>query len=344
MVELNPVFDGMELSTRLLVAAALGRGARVEVLDRSDNFVRLTQADRAHLVKQATRTGADSYIAALAMENKQVTKVLLREAGIRTPEGLLHDALASALADWERVRGTAVVVKPRDTNFGEGITILSATAAREDYEAAVTAAFALSSAVLVEEFAPGREFRFLVIGGRTRAVLHRVPANVVGDGLRTIRELVAAKNEHPFRGEGYVKPLERIVLGETECGFLADAGLTPESVPAAGCTVFLRRNSNISTGGDSIDWTDTMPAVYHRLAERAADALGARIAGVDMIVADPADSGDSAVYSVIELNFNPALHIHDFPETGTNRRVEEHVLDLLGIDSRSDGTTNPVTP
>lgn len=331
MIELDSRFDGMELSTRLVVAEALRRGATVEVLDRSDNFIRIARDGRAYLVKQATRTAADSYIAALAMENKQVTKVLLAEAGVNAPDGRLHDSLAAALADWSRVRGRATVVKPRSTNFGEGVAILAAEATQTEYEQAVRAAFALDAAVLVEDFIAGREFRFLVIGGRTRAVLRRVPANVVGDGRRTIRALVAAKNEHPFRGEGYVKPLEKIVLGGTELVFLAAAGLVPETVPEAGRTVFLRKNSNISTGGDSIDWTDAMPAVYHRLAERAAAALGAQIAGVDMIVPDPSDARAEAAYSIIELNFNPALHIHDYPETGENRRVERHVLDLLGL-------------
>lgn len=331
MIELESRFDGMELSTRLVVAEALRRGATVEVLDRSDNFIRIVRDSRSHLVKQATRTGADTYIAALAMENKQVTKALLEAAGLRAPAGRLHDSVTTALADWPRVRGRATVVKPRSTNFGEGVAILPGTATQAEYEEAVRAAFALDTAVLVEEFIAGREFRFLVIGGRTRAVLHRVPANVVGDGRRSIRALVAAKNEHPFRGEGYVKPLEKIVLGATELAFLAAAGLGPESVPADGQQVFLRKNSNISTGGDSVDWTDTMPAVYLRIAERATAALGAQISGVDMIVPDPADARAAASYSIIELNFNPALHIHDYPETGENRRVERHVLDLLGI-------------
>ena len=331
MIELDPLYDGMELSTRLLVAEALRRGAAVEVLDRSDNFIRLARGADVQLVKQATRTGADSYIAALAMENKQVTKALLARAGVRTPAGCLHDSEAGALADWARVRGRATVVKPRSTNFGEGVAILGAAAEPAEYEQAVRAAFALDAAVLVEDFVAGREFRFLVIGGRTRAVLHRVPANVVGDGRRTIRELVTEKNRHPFRGEGYVKPLEKIVLGATERAFLAAAGLGPESVPEPGRTVFLRKNSNISTGGDSIDWTDEMPAVYHRIDERATAALGAQISGVDMIVSDPRNADAGAEYSIIELNFNPALHIHDFPETGLNRHVERHVLDLLGF-------------
>jgi glutamate--cysteine ligase len=334
MIELDSRYDGMELSTRLLIAEALRRGATVEVLDRSDNFVRLAQGANVQLVKQATRTSADTYIAALAMENKQVTKAELARAGLRVPAGRLHDSLTAALADWTRVRGRATVVKPRSTNFGEGVAILGATATEAEFAAAVRTAFALDAAVLVEDFVGGREFRFLVIGGRTRAVLHRVPANVVGDGRRTIRDLVAEKNRHPFRGEGYVKPLERIVLGEIEVAFLAAAVLSPDSVPAAGRTVFLRKNSNISTGGDSIDWTDTMPAVYHRIAERATAALGAQISGVDMIVPDPGDARDGADYSIIELNFNPALHIHDYPETGKNRQVESHVLDLIGIGQR----------
>lgn len=331
MIELDSRYDGMELSTRLLIAEALRRGATVEVLDRSDNFLRLAQGANVQLVKQATRTSADSYIAALAMENKQVTKAELERAGLRVPAGRLHDSVTEALADWPRVRGRATVVKPRSTNFGEGVAILGASAGEAEFAAAVRAAFALDAAVLVEDFVGGREFRFLVIGGRTRAVLHRVPANVVGDGRRTIRDLVAEKNRHPFRGEGYVKPLERIMLGETEVAFLAAAGMGPDVVPAAGRTVFLRKNSNISTGGDSIDWTDTMPAVYHRIAERATAALGAQISGVDMIVPDPGDERDEADYAIIELNFNPALHIHDYPETGKNRQVERHVLDLIGI-------------
>ena len=119
-----------------------------------------------------------------------------------------------------------------------------------------------------------------------------------------------------------------VELGEVD---LEAESLGPDSVPEDGRRVFLRGNSNISTGGDSIDFTDSMPDIYKRLAERAAAACGARISGVDMIVPDIDDASEGASYSVIELNYNPALHIHDFPAEGENRRVETFVLDLLGI-------------
>jgi D-alanine-D-alanine ligase-like ATP-grasp enzyme len=321
---LTPGFEDMELSTQLVIKEARSRGASVEVLDRGDNFILIERGGRSEYVKQATRTSADSYAAALVMENKEVAKIALARAGVRVPAGFIRYDAASALEAALSFAGRPMVVKPRSTNFGDGVSILGAARTREDEAAAVAAALALDSAVILEEFSAGREFRFLVIGGETRAVLHRVPANVVGDGdgESSVRDLVERKNAHPWRGEGYHSPLERIVLGEVELESLAAAGLGPDSIVEAGRRVFLRRNSNISTGGDSIDYTDAMPDVYKRAAERAAAAAGARISGVDMIAPDIGDASPNAAYTVIELNYNPALHIHDFPAEGVNRRVE----------------------
>ena len=46
---------------------------------------------------------------------------------------------------------------------------------------------------MVEDYLVGTEYRFFVLGDETLAVLLRVPANVVGDGVKTVRELVTAK-------------------------------------------------------------------------------------------------------------------------------------------------------
>jgi glutamate--cysteine ligase len=324
-------YESLELSTQALIAEAEQRGVSVEILDAHDNFIALRRSGRTEYVKQATRTSADTYISALLMENKQVTKHVLRAAGLVVPDGRHYHAVTDAKADLPFWQGRRIVVKPNSTNFGEGIAILGADARPEAYADAVEEAFTHDASVLVEEFVEGREFRFLVISGRTRAVLHRIPANITGDGHSTIRELVETKNHHPFRGEGYRKPLEKIRLGEVETAFLAAQTLTPDSVPASGTTVYLRKNSNISTGGDSIDFTDTMPELYRRRAEQATAAVGATICGLDMIIPDIDATGEDARYSILELNFNPALHIHDYPAVGENRHVERYVLDAIGF-------------
>ncbi|MGG0815607.1 hypothetical protein ABE142_23525 [Paenibacillus alvei] len=66
----------------------------------------------------------------------------------------------------------------------------------------------------------GKEYRFLVTGDEVVGILHRVPANVVGDGIHTIEPLVHKKNKDPLRGRGYKTPLEKIQLGEAETMFL----------------------------------------------------------------------------------------------------------------------------
>jgi glutamate--cysteine ligase len=265
------------------------------------------------------------------MENKKVTKLLLAEAGLRVPEGRDYSDAAAARADFAFWEGRSVVVKPNSTNFGIAVSLLPAPFAEREYVGAVEAALREDETILIEELVRGREYRLLVIGGETRAVLHRIPANVTGDGSQTIAALVNAKNSDPLRGKGYKSPLEKIRMGPEEGEYLRAQGLSLDSIPAAGARVFLRRNSNISTGGDSLDLTDSVHPGYHELAAVAAAAVGARICGVDMMIEDVERAPAADNYGIIELNFNPALHIHDFPYEGQNREVEKPVLDLLGL-------------
>jgi glutamate--cysteine ligase len=159
--------------------------------------------------------------------------------------------------------------------------------------------------------------------------LHRVPANVVGDGKHSIRELVKIKNQDPLRGKGYKTPLEKIELDESSQLFLKQQGKDFDYVPEHLETVYLRENSNISTGGDSIDYTDSIPDRFKEIAVKAAKAVGARFCGVDMMIEDYKD--EKSNYSIIEINFNPAIHIHSYPYIGTERNIAKHVLKELQL-------------
>ena len=96
--------------------------------------------------------------------------------------------------------------------------------------------------------------------------LLRIPANVIGDGSHTIEELVAQKNLNSLRGMDHRTPLENIQLGELEVLMLKAQGYRKDSIPTSDEIVFLRENSNVSTGGDSIDVTDQIPDDYKKIA------------------------------------------------------------------------------
>ncbi len=323
-------FEDLELSTQLLLREAVKRGVLFEILDRKENFVRLKKDVNIQYVKQATKTSLDNYASILAMENKLVTKKILEENGIRVPRGLDYTSAEAAKTDFLFHQSKTIVVKPNQTNFGLGITILKGNLDEETYRRAVDIAFEHDSTILIEEFIAGKEFRFFVIGDEVVGILHRVPANVTGDGVKTIRELVERKNQDPLRGKGYRTPLEKIRLDEAEAMFLKQQGKDFEIVPAKGEVVFLRENSNISTGGDSIDFTDDIPDSYKQIAVRAAKALNVKITGLDMIIPEISAEATNDNYAVIELNFNPAIHIHCHPYQGKNRRLNEKMMDALG--------------
>jgi glutamate--cysteine ligase len=322
--------EDMELSTQLLLREAVKRGVSFEILDRKENFVRLKKDGNIQYVKQATKTSLDNYSSILAMENKLVTKKILEEHKIRVPKGSEYTNAEAAKTDFLIHQGKAIVIKPNQTNFGLGITILKENNDEETYRRAIDIAFEHDNTILIEEFIAGKEFRIFVIGGEVVGILHRVPANVIGDGTKTIRELVEQKNLDPLRGKGYRTPLEKIRLEEAEAMFLKQQNRDFETVPTSGETVYLRENSNISTGGDSIDFTDDIPDSYKQIAIRAAKALNVVITGLDMIIPDVSAEATADNYAIIELNFNPAIHIHCHPFQGKNRKLNEKLMDALG--------------
>ncbi|HBM3452272.1 TPA: bifunctional glutamate--cysteine ligase GshA/glutathione synthetase GshB [Listeria innocua] len=319
--------EDMELSTQIIWKDAIARGIKVDVLDRAENFLRFQKGDHVEYVKQASKTSKDNYVSVLMMENKVVTKLVLAEHDIRVPFGDSFSDQALALEAFSLFEDKQIVVKPKSTNYGWGISIFKNKFSLEDYQEALNIAFSYDSSVIIEEFIPGDEFRFLVINDKVEAVLKRVPANVTGDGIHTVRELVEEKNTDPLRGTDHLKPLEKIRTGPEETLMLSMQNLSWDSIPKAEEIIYLRENSNVSTGGDSIDYTEEMDDYFKEIAIRATQVLDAKICGVDIIV--PRETIDRDKHAIIELNFNPAMHMHCFPYQGEKKKIGDKILDFL---------------
>lgn len=321
-------YEDMELSTQIIMKEAIKRGIKCEVIDRSENFIRLEKSNNIQYIKQATKTSKDNYATVLMMENKMVTKEVLDRVGIIVPKGNSFESIQEAQEGINEFISYPIVIKPKSTNFGLGISIFPEGGNEIDVKKAIDIAFQYDQTILVEEFIQGKEYRFLVVGDEVVGILHRVPANVVGDGKQSIKELVEAKNQDSLRGKGYKTPLEKINLDESAKLFLKQTGMDFETIPDYNEVVYLRENSNISTGGDSVDYTEVIPDTYKKIAIAASQAIGAKICGVDMMIADYTQE-DSA-YAIIELNFNPAIHIHCYPYKGIERKIGYKILNLLG--------------
>ncbi|WP_048766047.1 bifunctional glutamate--cysteine ligase GshA/glutathione synthetase GshB [Streptococcus cristatus] len=324
-------YEKMELSTQMLMFDALQKGLHLEILDENDQFLKLWHGQHVEYVKNGNMTSKDNYVIPLAMANKTVTKKILAAADSPVPAGAEFSSLEEGLAYYPLIKDRKIVVKPKSTNFGLGISIFQELASLEAYRKALEIAFSEDAAVLVEEFIAGTEYRFFVLDGQCEAVLLRVAANVVGDDQHTVRELVAIKNDNPLRGRDHRSPLEIIELGDIELLMLDQQGYGPDDILPAGVKVDLRRNSNISTGGDSIDVTDSMHPSYKELAADMARAMGAWACGVDLIIPDSSaiSTKENPNCTCIELNFNPSMYMHTYCAEGPGQSITPKILAKL---------------
>jgi len=311
-------------STWAIVRAAKARGIPCRRLNRA-SLVQLGQGSRSRriLTAETDRTGA---IAEAVAQDKQLTRALLKGVGVPVPDGRRVENADDA---WEAAQslGLPVVVKPQYGNHGRGVATNLHTEAQ--VRQAYAAAREEGASILVETFAPGRDHRLLVIGDCLVAAALREPAHVIGNGVSSIRQLVDEANKDPRRSDGHSTSLSLIRLDTVGLGVLSDQGLTPDSIPADGRVVFIRRNGNLSTGGTATDVTDR---VHPEVAARAVDAarmVGLDIAGVDVVALDIGQPLEAQQGAIVEVNAGPGLRMHLEPSAGRPRPVGEAIVSLL---------------
>jgi len=311
-------------TTAALVRAAEERGIPwLRLNDRS--LVQLGYGKYQRRV-QASITSETRQIASEIASDKRLTHRILEDLGLPVPRQMLVDDVEEAVAECERI-GFPVVVKPLDGNHGKGVVVDLKTP--EQVRAAFEKAQDYSSRVLVEACQSGNDYRILVVNGRVVAVAQRVPGHVVGDGEHTVAELVEIVNRDPRRGVGHEKMLTRLEIDDQARRRLSVQGLAPESVPEAGRTVSLRATGNLSTGGTAIDKTDSIHEDNVSMAERAVQAIGLDVAGVDFISPDVSRSYKDVGGAIVEINAAPGFRMHLAPTEGTPRDVAGPVIDML---------------
>jgi cyanophycin synthetase len=311
-------------STQAMVDAARRRHIPYFRLSRG-SLVQLGHGRYARRI-QAAETSFTSNIGVEIASDKDLTKDLLGKVGVPVPVG---DVVESAEDAWEVARslGGPVVVKPYDGNQGKAASVNLTT--EEQVKKAFELAEEYSSRVIVERFLAGRDYRLLVINGKMVAAAERRPAQVVADGHHTVRELVKMVNEDPRRGSGHGSALTRIRVDSVAELTLAKQDLNLESIPPAGQVVFLRDNSNLSTGGTATDVTDDVHPDNAAIAVLAAETIGLDIAGVDVICENIKRPLHEQGGGIVEVNAAPGLRMHVYPSEGKPRPIGDAIVDML---------------
>ena len=304
-----------------------------EAKSRNIPFIRLNENSYiqlgygAHQKRiQASITSHTSAIAVDVADEKTSVKRHLKKSGIPVPNGQVVSTEEAAIAVFNEI-GDAVVVKPDVGNHGKGSTINVTDL--DQLKKAFRAAKACHPDVIIEAYVHGGDFRLLVINGKLVAAAKREPAHVIGDGRSSIENLIQKINADPRRGFGHEKVLTRIEIDDMTERLLFQRGLSTDSIPGEGETVYLKTTANLSQGGTATDVTDEVNPDIRLMAERAARIIGLDCVGVDALANDISLPLGQSGIKVVEVNAAPGFRMHLEPTNGQPRNVAKPIVDML---------------
>lgn len=257
-------------------------------------------------------------------EDKALTAEYLEKSNVPIPKGATFttDTQIEEILTYTKELGYPIVVKPTDGSGGAGV-FANITNENELIEAIEFIRKKQQfKEIIVQQYVTGEEIRVYVLENTVLAAANRLPANVIGDGEQTIVQLIREKNElrkstphlyhRPIKIDAQVKQL------------IEQEKYTLESVLPKGKRLYLRKTSNVSTGGDPVDVTNQLTQDQRNIAINASNAIpGLTHSGVDIII-HPKTS--NAV--VLEVNTRPGIGSHLFPVEGQGIDIPKAIIDL----------------
>lgn len=309
---------GRSLSTsnRMLAQEAHQRGITFEILPRKR--FKMSYGKKSYIIRGGKiSTAYNTRLATKLTKYKNATGNLLRGMGYSAPENAIFSKNQADRA-WKWAEDILpVVLKPNDGIMGKLVFVKIDT--YDEFKSCFEKIAEVRDEILIEKFVEGIEYRFTFVKNEIVAIAKRVPANVIGDGLHNIEELIAAKNEQRAQRKN---PLhKKLDTGEESERVLKKQNFSFKDIPKKDEVVYLRNNSNVSTGGDAVDVTDDISPELKETVRKAILAIpGLRVCGVDILI-------NEDDYHILEINSHAMLTMHHFPWEGEEREVVSKVID-----------------
>jgi cyanophycin synthetase len=250
--------------------------------------------------------------------DKVATKALMDWAGVTVPPGVYADpGQVSAVSKFVSASGARQFIgKPATGSLGVGLSVGLSP------EEAVNYAQKSRVPFLIEEHISGEEYRVFAIQGSVVAAYRRTDACVVGDGRKSIEELINQKNLIRMRSPR----ASTLLVKKSSCAaYLRSRGISLKTVPVLGEKVLVSQKKGASHGSELVEVRDDLPIEVTQQALVALRATMLPSAGIDVIY-----SPVSKVAYVLEVNARAHIGSHSFPTigSGNGNAIADALIDL----------------
>lgn len=258
---------------------------------------------RASKIFNSSITEQESAIGVLLAKSKVDTNRLLKMSGFPVAEQMRVNKREDAIRFANKV-GYPVVLKPESEEQGRGVCTYLQT--EEELSATFVHLASKYQNIIVEQHYFGDGYRVYVLNNKVVRVRRLQAANVVGDGFSSIRELIDKENCSDERN--YISAsMKKIIIDDDLVKMLKKQGLTLSDIPLLGHRVHLANTSNLSRGGKSTDFLNSLHPENRLLCEQVTKTLGLYCSGVDLISRDAAVPWYANGAIVCEVNAQPQI-------------------------------------
>lgn len=308
----------------LYLNAAVKHGLDYVVLSKKAALVKIFNK-KIQLTLSSNVLDINTHLSAVLAENKKKTSTLLQENGIPVPKfaTFTHGEKATKYALDKLVDNTFIVTKPLSGSLSVGITVKPTTTLQ--VQEAVREAFEGRNEIIIEEYVPGNHYRITVVDNEVIAITQRIPANVTGDGIHTLAQLIEQKNVTRLK-----KKLPQIVLRVKDYQYLKSQNIHLKTIYGQDTVINLQLGCDLDIGGERVRIDrNAVPEINKDLFTRAAATLKLRFAGIDYISPDITVAYTDIHTAINEINSAPDLDVHFRDRYPADNYAAERVIEKI---------------
>ena len=212
-----------------------------------------------------------------------------------------------------------IIVKPRTGSRGRHTT--TNINSLEQLREGIKIARKICSQLVVEEHLTGSVCRATIVDGVLAGFYKAETPTIVGDGKKTIRELIEEKNN--FRH----KRIEQINISPELRDHISRSGFIIDDVlPDQFLLSLTHRIGRLL--GTTKEMLDELHPSFIPILEKAFNVTGLAVAGFDAIIPDPTRPADSQRWGIIECNTLPFIDLHYYALEGKPKNIAGMIWDM----------------
>lgn len=260
-------------------------------------------------------------------DDKDVELKKMKESGMRVPK--IYGVIKSEQGLTKSKIRYPVVAKPIRGTLSKNVFVNINN--KTELIKAIKKIKTLGKKIMIEEFIAGKNYRLLIVADAYIGCVERKAANITGDGVKTIKELIDQKNQAPYRGEKNELNTtnHKLVFDQTSSQILADEGLNLKSVLPKGKNLEIQKKITAGIGADYIDCTKKVNKKIVKQCLNFVKKHQLFIVGFDIITTNISKTLKETKGAFNEFNLKPYIDLNENNNIGQKHPATKIIWNKL---------------